>query len=373
MRITSISSSMVSVPYSIPTTWAKGTGSRTFNLIIRVETDEGLVGWGESVGPSVHNARNLIQRELAPLLTGVDPRNLTAIRRKIELALDYLPGAHWAYSGLEMAFLDIKGKSVNLSASDLLGGRLVDSIEYIGYIFIDSPEVNAEQAKRFTQAGHGTLKMKLGRDIGIDEARLRAVRDAVGPEIRIRIDSNTAWNREEALRNLDRLYHYNIEYAEQPLSRWDIQGLADLRLRSRIPIAADESCGTFRDAVNLIDAGACDVLVVYVSQAGGMLEAKRIADFAADKGIRCVMGSASELGLATLAQAHVIASSPGFQGAADTHLYLEQGDVLDEELALTNGSLRLPDGPGLGASVSERKLRDFPVPDDTHAYSLYDQ
>jgi L-Ala-D/L-Glu epimerase len=254
-----------------------------------------------------------------------------------------------------------------------LGGCLTDAIEYIGYLFIDAPDVNAAQAKAFVASGHTTLKMKIGRDIAIDEARLRAVRDAVGRQIIIRVDPNGAWNREEALKNLDRLYDYDLEYVEQPLPRWDIDGLAELRRRSRIPIGVDESCGTFRDAVGLIQAQACDVIVVYVSQAGGMFEAKRIADFAVERGVRCVMGSASELGIATLAQAYVCAASPGFRGAADTHIHLQEDDVLEPPLTLERARIRLPVGHGMGVRVSPQTLTRFPVPDRVHAYSLYDQ
>ena len=373
MKITAISTAMVSVPYRIATTWSKGSGRRTFNLIVRIETDDGLIGWGESVGSSVHNAKNLVDREFAPLLLGENPVNYARIRNKLELALDYLPGANWAFSGVEMALSDLKGQVSGLNVVDLLGGRLTDSVEYIGYVFIDTPEVNAAQAKAFVEHGHSTLKMKIGRDIAADETRLKAVRDAVGKKITIRVDTNAAWTREDAVKNIDRLSQYDIEYVEQPLSRWDIEGLAELRLKSRIPIAADESCGTFRDAVGLIAARACDILVVYVSQAGGMFEAKRIADFAAEKGVRCVMGSASELGIATLAQAYTVASSPGFRGAADTHVHLQEDDVLDPPLALTGGLIRLPAAPGMGVVVSQQKLARLPVPDRIHGYSLYDE
>lgn len=373
MKITRITSSMVSVPYTTPTTWSLGRGVRTFNLIIRVETDAGIVGWGESVGPSVHNARNMLERDFAPLLIGEDPLNLARISQKVALALDYLPGGPWAYSGLEMALWDIKGKALEASVSDLLGGRLRDAIDYIGYVFIDEPEVNVRQAKEFVEAGHTTIKMKIGRDIDTDVERVRAVRDVVGPSIKIRVDPNTAWTRTTALANIERLAPYNLEFVEQPLPRWDLDGMAELRARSPVPIGADESCGTFRDALALIRAGACDVLVVYVSQAGGIAEAKRIGDLAADEGLICVMGSASELALATLAQAHVLANSPGFVGAADTHYYLEAGDVTEERLVIQNGHLQLPCAPGLGATVSVDRVKEFPVPEHIHSYSLYDE
>jgi pimeloyl-ACP methyl ester carboxylesterase len=102
-------------------------------------------------------------------------------------------------------------------------------------------------------------------------------------------------------------------------------------------------------------------------------DAYGIGDLAADAGLRAVMGSASELTLATLAQAHVVVSSPGYAGAADTHIYLEDGDVVENELVIEGGSLSVPDRPGLGAEVDEERLARYPVPELVHAYSLYDE
>ena len=374
MRITDVEATAVSVPYSVPTTWSKGRGVRTFNLIIKVSTDEGLVGWGESVGPAVYNAKNLVEREFRRLLIGADPCNHAAIRASVDLALDYLPGARWAFSGVDMALWDLRGKASGSTVSDLLGGRLAEEVECVGYVFIDAADVNAAEARRFVAAGHRTIKMKVGRDFRIDEARIAAVRDAIGPDVQLRIDPNAAWTRYNAAAFLRVLEQYDLEFVEQPLPRGDLEGHAELRRRSNVPIAVDESCGTLQDAIRLASSGACDVFVVYVSQAGGLMEAKRIADFAADVGLRCVMGSASELAVATVAQAHVVVSSAGFRGAMDTHIPLQDGDVVTAEHAvvLREGSVVLPQEPGLGADVDEDALPRYPVPDIVPTYSLYD-
>lgn len=355
MKITAVETYPVSVPYTINTTWSRGEGHCTHNLIVRVATDEGNDGWGETIAPSIEGAMGIIQRDLAPLVVGRTP-NINEFWERAQLPLEYLPGAHWAISGVETALWDLLGRHAGLGVAELLGGPRRESVEAIGYLFIDEPSTNAAQAEAFVARGHRTLKMKVGRSIDADEQRLAAVRSAVGDDIVIRIDPNGVWDRYAAVQNLRRLSKYSLEYVEQPLHPRDIEGMIALRQLGLVPIAADESCGTFSDAMQLLQLGAVDVLVVYVTEAGGIRQAWRIGELANDYGVRCVMGSASELGVATTAQVIVSACAPAYAGANDTHLPLQQDDVCEPTPELRDGKFVVPSDSGLGLHVNEQKL-----------------
>jgi L-alanine-DL-glutamate epimerase-like enolase superfamily enzyme len=369
MKITEVAMYPVSVPYTIKTTWSRGEGYQTHNLIVRVSTDEGDVGWGETIAPSIEGAMAIIQRDLAPLLVGRHP-NINEFWERARLPLEYLPGAQWAISGLDTALWDIRGRRAGLGIAELLGGPRRDSVEAIGYLFIDDASSNVMQAEEFVARGHRTLKMKVGRSIDADEKRLAAVRSAVGDDILIRIDPNAAWDRYSAIDNLRRLSKYSLEYVEQPLHPRDLEGMAALRRLGLVPIAADESCGTFSDATLLVQSGAVDVLVVYVTQAGGISEARRIGELASEYGVRCVMGSASELGIATTAQVVVSACAPGYSGANDTHLPLQRDDVCVPPPELHDGQFTVPLEPGLGIRVEEEKLVSLRDEFEGVSYSL---
>ena len=222
-----------------------------------------------------------------------------------------------------MALLDLKGKALGISVAELLGGYCREEVPVIGYLFIDDPEANADKAAAFVAAGHTELKLKVGRDLGQDHDTLAAIRDRVGSSVKIRIDANMNWSVPAAVKWIRALEQFDLQYVEQPVPDFDLQGMAHVRRSVSVPIAADEGCTDLRSALELIKAEACDVFVVYPSEAGGLTRACQIATLAAAAGKWCAIGSWAELGVATTANAHVVAASSNFPFASDTHYPLQ--------------------------------------------------
>ncbi len=281
--------------------------------------------------------------------------------------------AAYAIAGVEMALLDLKGKALGVSVAELLGGYSRESVPVIGYLFIDEPEANAQKAADFVAAGHTELKLKVGRDLGQDYDSIAAIRDRVGSDVKLRIDANMNWSVPAAIKWIKALEPFDLQFVEQPVPDFDLAGLAQVRRSVSVPIAADEACTTLHSALELIKADACDVFVVYPSEAGGLTRALQIAALATAAGKWCAIGSWAELGVATTANAHLgAAAAASFPFANDTHYPLQLHDVLIDSVEIYEGRITVSHDPGLGvaldaasmATLSALELRESPFYDD---------
>ncbi|MGI8974144.1 MAG: mandelate racemase/muconate lactonizing enzyme family protein, partial [Gaiella sp.] len=324
MRITSIQTTAVRTPMREPLKWPGGTRLSASGLVLEIHTDEGIVGIGEAPGPTLPTIRAIIDAEFTQFLIGQDPlRTEWLVHRLEEFSRNWSAIAAYAIAGIELALLDIKGKALGAPVAELLGGFCRDEVPVVGYLFIDEPETNAQKAADFVDAGFTELKLKVGRDFGEDHDTIAAIRDRVGTDVKLRIDANMIWSVPAAIKWIRGLERFELQYVEQPVPDFDVQGLAQVRRSVGVPIAADEACTNLRSALELIKADACDVLVVYPSEAGGLMRACHIAALAEAAGKWCVIGSWAELGVATAANAHVVAASPNFVFASDTHYPLQ--------------------------------------------------
>jgi L-Ala-D/L-Glu epimerase / N-acetyl-D-glutamate racemase len=338
-----------------------------------VHTDEGAVGVGEAPGPTIPTIQTIIERELAQFLVGQDPlRTAWLLHRLDEYSRNWADTAAYAIAGLEIALLDLKGKAFGVPVAELLGGFARQSVPVVGYLFVDDPEANARKAADFVAAGHTELKLKVGRDFGQDFDTIAAIRDRVGGDVKLRIDANMSWSVPAAIKWIRALERFDLQYVEQPVPDFDVRGLAQVRRAVQTPIAADEACTTVRSALELIKADACDVFVVYPSEAGGLTRALEIAALAAAAGKWCAVGSWAELGVATMANAHLTAASTAFPFANDTHYPLQLHDVLIDPVEIGGGNIDIAYEPGLGialdaasmATLSALELRESPFYDD---------
>ena len=370
MKITDVKTTAVRVPLREPVKWSGGTRGTAPALVVEIETDAGLVGLGECAGPHIPVIRAAVDAELGPLLVGQDPlRTEFLLHRMDEHVIHWFRTGNHAIAGLEMALLDLKAKHFGASVCDLLGGRYRDAVEYMGYLFIDTPERNAAKATAYVEQGFRTLKVKVGRSIAQDAASIAAIREAVGPDVRIRIDANQGWSVPTAIKAIRAMEPYGLEYVEQPVTDRDFDGMAQVARAVATPVAADESCKTVLDALQLAEKQACGVFVIYVSEAGGLLKSRQIADIAYQSGITCVLGTWAELGIGTLAGAHLIGSHRSFALANDTHYPIQEDDVIAPLLPFAGATLRIPDAPGLGATLDREKLARyarFPARETVH-------
>jgi L-alanine-DL-glutamate epimerase-like enolase superfamily enzyme len=190
--------------------------------------------------------------------------------------------------------------------------------------------------------------------------------------VKVRIDANMNWSVPAAIRWIRALEPFDLQFVEQPVPDFDVVGLAHVRRAVQTPIAADEACTTLRSALELLRADACDVLVVYPSEAGGLTRACQIGAVAAAAGKWCAIGSWAELGVATTANAHVAAASTAFPFANDTHYPLQLSDVLVDPVEIDRGRISITHEAGLGvaldatsmATLGALELRESPFYDD---------
>jgi L-alanine-DL-glutamate epimerase-like enolase superfamily enzyme len=368
-----VQTTAVRVPLREPLKWTGGIRESASGLIVELHTDEGIVGIGEAPGPTLPAIQTIIEREFTQFLVDQDPlRTEWLVRRLEEYARNWAAIGAYAIAGVEMALLDLKGKALGVPVVELLGGYSRESVPVIGYLFIDDPEANAQKAADFVAAGHTELKLKVGRDLGQDHDTVAAIRDRVGSEIKIRIDANMNWSVPAAIKWIKALERYDIQFVEQPGPDFDLEGMAQVRRAVSTPIAADESCTSVRSAIELIKADACDVFVVYPSEAGGLTRALQIGALAQAAGKWCAIGSWAELGVATTANAHVAAASTAFPFANDTHYPLQLNDVLVDPVQIEDGHITISHDPGLGvaldaasmATLAALELRESPFYDD---------
>ena len=348
-----------------PLVWPGGTRHSASGVLVLIHTDEGIVGVGEAPGPTLPTIQTIIDTELTQFLIGQDPLRVEwLVHRLEEFTRNWSRIGAYAIAGIEIALLDLKGKAVGVPVAELLGGFCRDRVPVVGYLFIDSPEANAKKAGAFVDAGYTELKLKVGRDFEQDHETLAAIRDRVGPDVKIRIDANMIWSVPAAIKWIRGLEPFDLQYVEQPVPDFDVQGLAQVRRSVAVPIAADEACTDLRSVLELIKADACDVLVVYPSEAGGLRRAHQIGALADAAGKWCVIGSWAELGVATAGNVHVVASSSNYPFASDTHYPLQELDVLVEPFEMTDGLVEAPRSPGLGVELDPeavQRLSNFQV------------
>jgi len=369
-----VQTTAVRVPLREPLKWTGGIRESASGLVVELRTDEGLVGIGEAPGPTLPAIQAIIDREFAQFLVDEDPlRTEWLVHRLEEYSRNWAGVAAYAIAGVEMALLDLKGKALGVPVVELLGGYSRETVPVIGYLFIDEPEANAEKAADFVAAGHTELKLKVGRDLTQDYDSIAAIRDRVGSDVKLRIDANMNWSVPSAIKWIRALEGFDLQFVEQPVADFDIAGLAQVRRSVSVPIAADESCTSLRSALELIKADACDVFVVYPSEAGGLTRALQIAALATATAKWCAIGSWAELGVATTANAHLAAAAAAsFPFANDTHYPLQLNDVLMDPVEIRKGSITVSHEPGLGvaldaasmATLSALELRESPFYDD---------
>ena len=316
MKITSIECIPVRVPIR-PELAIRGKGgyhSESPFLLIKLHTDEGLVGLGEVSctprwsGEDQVTAHHFIGTILGPVLVGRDARDIEALTGVLR---DALSGHPFTKAALEMALWDILGKAAGLPVYRLLGGPVRESIPTKWSISGREPARAAEIAAWALERGFSTVKVKVGIDPAEDVARVRAVREAVGTATRVGVDANGAWSPATAVAMIRRLSEFGIYFVEQPVPPGDPNWLAEVRRQAGIPVIADESVYTPQDALAIVRAGAADVLSVYVGKAGGIGPARKVAAIAESARVGCTVGSNLELGVGTAAMIHLAMATPG--------------------------------------------------------------
>jgi L-alanine-DL-glutamate epimerase-like enolase superfamily enzyme len=330
-------------------------GTHKEAVLVRLETDGGLVGWGETPVDWINKSFQGAPEELLRgQVLGRDPFDLESWYAENTL------GPYLA-SGVEMAMWDLMGQAVQQPLYRLLGGAVRKKIELAACMGIRPYEEAKTIARQYVDMGFTTLKTKAGRDAQEDLTMVRGIRDGVGDKLKLRIDPNMGYTPEVAFPLAHDLEKYHLEYFEQPMDKGLIGEAARLRRHSRTPIALNESVTTPDRVLQILQLGAADVLLPDTYQCSGILGVKKVAALAEAAGVPCVFHCAHDLGLKTAAMLHVVASSPGFTLANDCTYYGLEDDIITPLHRIERGFLAVPEGPGLGVTVDERKVAKYRV------------
>ncbi|WP_411677436.1 mandelate racemase/muconate lactonizing enzyme family protein [Caproicibacter sp.] len=291
MKITNVQVQTVEVPLLEPFRISLGVITHARSAIVSLETDEGLVGYGEGAPGLLVTGENLPGTVagielMKPDLIGLDPTDLEAVYWAMNRSQAHAPSGKTA---VDMACYDLLGQKAGLPVYKLLGG-LSNSIETDITVSINRPEVMAKKAKAWVEKGFDTVKIKVGTGRSEDLARMKVIREAVGPDVKIRVDANQAWSAKAAIRMIECLNEYDLELVEQPVPYYDIEGLEYVTKHTNVPIMSDESCFTATDALRLVERRAVDILNIKLMKCGGIREALKINTVCETAGIQCMLG-----------------------------------------------------------------------------------
>ena len=342
-----------------PFTIATGTMDFAQNIFIRIHTDAGYYGVGEcSAFPMIVGETQAtcfeMAKDFAAIWIGQDA---LAIEERMEELHKYTAFNSTIKSAFDMALFDIAAKQSGMPLYKFLGGNQKE-IETDLTIGIDTPDNMAAKAKEFKSNGVRIIKIKLGKQGEEDIERVKQIRLAVGDDLLLRIDANQGWNFDTAVKVLQEIGKYNIQFCEQPMRYWDDDKLPALRKLSPVKIMADESMFDHHDAERIIKAGACDYVNIKFSKSGGILEAKKINEVCAQNQTPCMMGGMLESRVALTAFAHfALAHENIIFYDMDTCLLGHKLDPVEGGVKFNGYFLNIPDAPGIGADADDEFLK----------------
>lgn len=379
MKITRVGASWVQIPIPPDKQHSSDFGRATTfdSAIVRIDTDAGIVGWGEakvaagSVG-DYSGVVAVVNQEFGPALLGEEPRNIVRIWERLYSGTrDHYALARGhafpalgrrglsiaALSGIDIALWDILGKSLGVPVWQLLGGRRAEQMPaYASGGWAAADEIGAQLRSYIDRGGFNAVKMRVGVFDGSplkSAERVKAARLALGPQIEILCDAHGTFTVSEAKQFCHLVRNCNIGWLEEPVSADDKAGLAEVRRSTHIPIATGESDATRFDFRDLINLQAVDILQPDLAICGGITEATRIGALASAANLR--MAPHLWAGAPAFAAGlHVAAASPAgfileYSLGANPMIH----SLVEESFPVANGMLRIPDRPGLGITVRE--------------------
>lgn len=341
-------------------------------LLVAVRTDEGLTGWGEFCGTpnwsgeTLESAQAIIENYFAPQLIGLSIDTAPGGSQSAEAAFGHVDslmarcamvavGNPFARAALEMALWDLRAKAEGIPVHALLyPGVETRPIPVRGSVAGLEPEKAVARARWFLDHGLRALKVKVGLGSLEDVRRVRAVREAIGPDIPLGMDANGGWSVEQTVACVEELAGCNLQYVEQPVPRGDFVGLRAVKERVHIPVMADELVWTKEDLETLLHLDAADIVSLYPGKMGGLSACLAIARRAAEAGKTVYIGSNLEMDVASAAMAHLAVGLPGADFArlhSDIIGPLYYADpISDPPLRYGSGCALVPEGPGLGVT-----------------------
>lgn len=330
-------------------------------VLVKIHASDGTVGYGEACawepefyGETLESVTSSIQKYIAPKLIGEHPLDIHRLMAKVDAAMARITCAK---EGVDLALFDLVGRLLTVPVSTLLYGRFRDFIPVAAEVGLDSPDAMAENARTILKLGIQCIKIKGSSDLEEDVKRIREVRKAVGPKTKLRLDPNAHWESGSTIWAMKQVRDCDLEYLEQPVPATDLNGMAKIRSSIDIPLMADESVWTPQDVLQLARRGAADIVNIKISKTCGLLTAKKVETVAESVGMACVVGTEIEPGFSIAAKLQFAASMKRLPYACEfTELLLLKEHILTPWVKIQNGSVRVPDAPGLGFELNRQVL-----------------
>ncbi|MEM8795179.1 MAG: muconate/chloromuconate family cycloisomerase [Pseudomonadota bacterium] len=337
-------------------------------VLVRLKTKDGLEGIGEAStlgGPrwaeeSVETIKAVIDTYLAPALIGHPIEMIRAARLQMDKAAKRNNAAKAA---IETALFDVLGKHLNVPVSTLLGGAVRSHVPVLWALASGDPVQEIEEALSMIEADrHCEFKIKIGAQSPADDIRrLETIVTGLGKRGHLKvIDANQAWDESTADHYMPALEDLDIGLLEQPVPDWNIDGMARLAARHRLPILADESVFSSQDAARVGNAAAADAVSLKLVKSGGLLAMRDVAAVADANGLGLYGGCLLESAVGTAAHLHVFAALPNLQwGSESFGPLILRDEIVTEPLTYRDFGVIIPDGPGLGVTLDEDKVAFF--------------
>lgn len=352
-------------------------------VILRIETDEGLVGLGEAptlpdwggefaryYGEDTVTAVRMIEHYFAPVLIGEDPTNISALLNKLDVPVQ---GHMSAKSAVDLALHDLAGKAMGVPVYKLLGGKLRDKIDVCYSVGIADPQQQAEEAGAAAADGIKAMQVKMRGNPEIDLQVIAAVRKAVGDQVELYPDINQGYSTaKQAIMSINAMREYDISAVEQPVE--GRRAMAKVTAAVDVPVWTDEGVWTPQDALEVIQQNCADAITIYYSKSGGLQRSLQVGHIAAAAGMPTNLNGALETGIGNAANLHLAAALHGNVRPSVIPVTTLEGreickaggvfytdDIVTEPFEYNDGALTVPEGPGLGVELDMNKVERYRV------------
>ena len=383
MKITRIETIPIRLPTRRVHQWASLTTPIGVYVIVKLKTDEGLVGLGEApvlkdwggdhmkyYGETPKTTVHIINDILAPALKGKDPSQIAALHTLMDQAIKGYP---YCKAAIDMALYDVVGKGLKIPAYQLLGGRYRERVTIAHSIGLMEIDKAVEEALQVKDEGIKAIKLKGGQEPKRDVELVRRIRKAIGAEIQVAVDANQGYPASKiAVQVIKAMEEYGIRYMEQPVE--GIDAMAQVARRVATPIMADESAWTPQDVLEIVRKRAAEIISLYTTKPGGLFKAKKVAAVAEAGGLQCNVNGSVETGVGNAANLHLAASTavaslpcvvpvstPKGKGKKGIAGIYYQDDVIAEPFEYSDGDIVVSSKPGLGVELDEEKLEHYRV------------
>jgi L-alanine-DL-glutamate epimerase-like enolase superfamily enzyme len=342
MKITGFSVEPLNLDLPVALTVAYGSYPVLEYALIQLHTDEGFVGLGEaSPDPEVTGETQAVVltalNKILPQLVGCDPFNIAVLIGNCFAEIGHAPAA---IAAIDMALYDLMGKKLGVPVYQLLGGKSRSYMTLYPVIPMDDPKVMAGMAAQYAGMGATRFKIKLGSDPAEDYERLKRIQAAAGADAQLRLDVNQGWgDADTAIKAIESMAGFNIEYVEQPVKDADLAGMAAVTKAVKIPIMADESSHGPEDVYKIAAMKAADLINIKLMKCGGIYQAMKMLAVAEASGLPCILGSMGETCIGS---------------AAGLHFCLAQASVTACELI---GPLFISNDPSIGFEIDRTTLQ----------------